>query len=330
LTLEAEVEAVHRRAGLFERDDRGLVEITGSDARRWLNGMVTNDVTLLAEGPERSGCPALVLTNKGRVVADLQVLRVRAGFWLECGREAVADLLERLSRLVIADDVRLADRSHAMAQLGLEGPSARAVLARALGGPVLLAAHACTEATVVGVDVVIARFGSSGEDAFRLFAPCANARALRDRLLAEPEVSRCSAEALEVLRVEAGRPRLGAELSLDVLPPEARLEAAISYTKGCYIGQEIVARLRSRGHVNHLLVGLRIEGAALPARGAVLWADGTRIGEVTSSVRSPGAGPIALGFVRVGHDQPGTALVVDGAPARVVALPFVAASEPAP
>jgi folate-binding protein YgfZ len=133
-----------------------------------------------------------------------------------------------------------------------------------------------------------------------------------------------------VLRIEAGRPRLGAELSQAVLPPEARLEGSISYTKGCYIGQEIVARLRSRGHVNHLLVGLRVEGPALPARGASIRAGDAPIGEVTSAARSPHAGVIALGFVRVGHDAPGTVLAVDGARAQVAALPFVVPSRAAP
>jgi folate-binding protein YgfZ len=330
LTVDGEVRSARRSAGLFVHADRGLIEVGGADARRWLNGMVTNDVALLAEGPDRSGCPALVLTNKGRVVTDLQVLLTPHGFWLELPRVAASGLLERLAKFVIADDVSLTDRSDAFARFGLEGPAARAVLARVLGTPLVLAPEACVVASIAGADVVIARFGWSGEDGFQLFVPRESAAAVRERLEAQPDtVVPCTAEALEVLRIEAGRPRLGAELSLDVLPPEARLERALSYTKGCYTGQEIIARLRSRGHVNHLLVGLGFDGRSLPARGASVRAGDAVIGEITSATLSPHAGAIALAFVRVGHDAPDTVVDVDAARARVVALPFVEASRPA-
>jgi len=131
---------------------------------------------------------------------------------------------------------------------------------------------------------------------------------------------------LEILRIESGTPRQGFELSEDVLPAEARLDAAISATKGCYVGQEIVARLRSRGQVNHLLVGLRFEGR-LPERGARLSAGGKRTGEITSVAWSPQSGPIGLGFVRREHSEPGTEVDVDGQRAIVTALPFVGGSE---
>jgi folate-binding protein YgfZ len=330
--VDEEVLAVRRGAGLFELTERGLLEIAGSDARRWLNGMLTNDVACLAEGPEHSGCQALVLTNRGRIVADVQVLLVPPGFWLETARAAVPDLRERLSKLVIADDVRLTEKTGESVRFGLEGPGSRALLEHVLGAPVALAPGACAPALIAGAAILIARFGWSGEDAYQLFVPCAGAAAVRERLLApgpRGAAAPCSAEALEVLRIEAGRPRLFAELSHEVLPPEARLEGAISYTKGCYTGQEIVARLRSRGHVNHLLVGLRFEGGTPPERGAALRADGKPVGQITSAARSPHAGVIALAFVRVGHDAPGTELEVAGVRARVAALPFVVAPEPA-
>jgi folate-binding protein YgfZ len=135
------------------------------------------------------------------------------------------------------------------------------------------------------------------------------------------------AEALEVMRVEAGIPSLEAELDDGVLPPEARLERAISTSKGCYVGQEIVARLRARGQVNHLLVGLRIESGALPEIGSKLQASGRDIGEITSVARSPAEGAIALGYVRREHSEAGTRLDSASGAVRVTALPFVA---PAP
>jgi folate-binding protein YgfZ len=127
---------------------------------------------------------------------------------------------------------------------------------------------------------------------------------------------------LEILRIESGTPRQGFELSEDVLPAEARLDAAISTKKGCYVGQEIVARLRSRGQVNHLLVGLCFEGD-LPERGALLSVNGKRTGEITSVAWSPRAGAIGLGFVRREHSEPGSVVDAAGQPAIVTALPFV-------
>lgn len=325
MSVDDEVRAVRHAAGFFHLGDRGLLEISGGDARRWLNGMVSNDVALLRPGPERSGCPALLLSRKGRVLAALHVLLVGEDFWLELPRNAASPVAEQLARFVIADDVRIANRSDDFARFGVEGPGAAATVAHALGGDVpVLAPGACERRARAGADCVVARFGWSGEDAYQLFVPQETAGDLAARLAGA--ASPCSAQALEVLRVEAGLPRQGAELSEDVLPPEARLEGSISYTKGCYTGQEIVARLRSRGHVNHLLVGLRFGGGALPAPGTKLRAESAEIGEVTSAVRSPDAGPIGLGFVRVGHDAPGTVLEAAGAEVRVAALPLVSAS----
>jgi folate-binding protein YgfZ len=176
----------------------------------------------------------------------------------------------------------------------------------------------------------VAAFGWSGEDALQLLVPAEAAAAVHGALTGAAE--RLGAEwgdpaALEILRVEAGVPRAGAELGEEVLPAEARLvERAVSFTKGCYTGQEVVARMHSRARVGHLLVGLALStGATLPARGAALLHDGARVGELTSVARSPAAGPIALGFVRAAHAEPGAELEVEGGRARVVALPFVAA-----
>lgn len=324
---DREVLITRRSAGLFTLEDRGVVEVAGADARRWLNGMVTNDVARLEPGPERSGCPALVLTSRGHVIADIVVLEVAEGFWIETSQAAAADLVVRLSRYVIADDVRLVDRSADLARFAIEGPAARQALERTLGGELRLAPHACASVSIAGASVLVARFGWSGEEAAQIFVPRADATRVRDGLLdALASTGGCagSPDALEVLRIEAGRPRLGAELSEDVLPPEARLEYAISYTKGCYTGQEIVARLRSRGHVNHLLVGLRFDGSSPCAPGTALRAGDRQIGEITSAAQSPQAGAIALGFVRVGYDAPGTTLDAGGVVARVAPLPFVA------
>jgi len=324
------VTAVRRGAGLFVREGRGLIVVRGGDRVRWLNGMITNDVATLAPGPERSGCHALLLTPIGRIVAELHVLLRPDAFWLETEREAVAPARARLEKLLIADDVTLADESDRFARLGIEGPRAVEIVAAAAddgSGLAGLASDACADLRAAGADVVAFASGWSGEPALQLLVPREAEAAVRQALAAAGtgrELVEADASVLETLRIEAGVPRFGAELSEEVLPPEARLDRAISYTKGCYTGQEIIARMRSRGNVSHLLVGLAFDGPPLPARGDAITADGRAIGEVTSAALSPAAGAIALGFVRRGHDAPGTRVELAGRGAEVRALPFVA------
>lgn len=326
------VTEVRRGAGLFARDGRGLLVVRGGDRVRWLNGMITNDVATLQPGPARSGCHALLLTAIGRIVAELHVLLRPDAFWLETERERLGPARAQLEKLLIADDVTLADESDRVGRLALEGPRAFEIAAAAAidaGALAALAPDACADLCIAGVDVLAFASGWSGQPALQLVVPRESAAAVRAALVAAGAsrgLVEAGAEVLETVRIEAGVPRAGAELSEEVLPAEARLEHAISTTKGCYTGQEIVARMRSRGSASHLLVGLALDGAALPARGDAITADGRVIGEVTSATRSPSAGAIALGFVRRGHEAPGTQVRVAGCPAWIRALPFVAAS----
>ncbi len=325
-----EAAAVRRGAGLFHLAGRGLLGVGGGDRVRWLNGMVTNDVAALAPGPEGSGCYALLLNRQGRILADLHVLLRPEEIWLETAAEAVGRVAQTLARFVVADDVALSDRTGEVARLGLEGPASPRVLERACGRPLRLGPDACAELELAGGPALVAAFGWSGEAALQLLLPRAAEAAAREALLVAGRAEGlvlAGPEALEILRIEAGRPRLGAELEEDVLPAEARLEGAISTRKGCYTGQEVVERMRSRGQVGHLLVGLRPEGA-LPAAGAKLFAAGAAVGELTSACHSPRAGAIALGFVRRACASPGTELeAAGGARLRVAPLPFVAGGE---
>jgi aminomethyltransferase len=327
---------VRRSAGLFRLEERGAIEVRGSDAVRWLDGMLTNDVRALRpEGP-RSGCHALLLTREGRIVADFRVLALPDRFLLETLREAVPGVIARLDKYVIADDVTLADVSASLARLGLEGPRAPAILAAAAGGAPELEAEAHTALVLGGKEVRVAAFGFSGEAAFQIFAPRPDADAVASALRAAAEglgaqtLIDADAASLEVLRVEAGIPALGRELDESVLPAEARLESAISPSKGCFTGQEVVTRMRSRGRVNHLLVGLCFAGEVPAPVGTALLADGARVGSVTSAVRSARFGPIGLGFVTRAQAEPGTELRAGDGTARVSALPFEAPSGTGP
>ena len=324
------VRSARTTAAVFALADRGVVEVRGSDRERFLQGQLTNDVAGLDPSGARSGCHALVLTPQGRIVADLHVLARADAFWLETDRAAVPALIARLEKYVIADDVQIDDHSDDWARFGIEGPRATELVAAAAGVPVALAPDAWAALPIAGADVVVASFGWSGETALQLFAPAASRDAVAGALQTSAErlgAVVADAATLEILRVEAGVPRFGAELGEQTLPAEARLvESAVSFRKGCYTGQEVVARMQSRGRVGHLLVGLALprDAPEVPRPGTPILRDGAKSGEVTSVALSPAAGPIALGFLRAAHAEPGSrCLLPDGASVTVVALPFV-------
>lgn len=321
---------VRAGVGLFDMDDRGLLEVRGSDRIRWLDGMITADVKALDRRGEGAGAAALLLTHRGAIVADLHVGRIGEALLIECARDACAPVRSALERRIIADDVVLADRSEEFAVLGVEGAGAETVLKQAIAEGDVPAREAWSRVRIAGTEALVAGFGWSGERAFQIRSEPAS----RDRVRAALEQAARARDVacvhgdralLELLRVESGIPAFGRELDEDVLPPEARLERSIAVNKGCYVGQEIVARLRSRGQVNHLLVGLRIDGDAGPEPGVGLSVAGRTTGELSSVVRSPSQGWIALAYVRREHAEPGTPVeLAGGGSARVAALPFVA------
>ncbi len=314
--------------GLFDMSHRGLLEIRGEDRVRWLDGMISGDVEALESAAPGAGCYAVLLTNRGAIVADLHVARFEKRYLLESLNSEMPRIRETLERYVIADDVVLLDRSGEFVTLGLEGPESPAVLEEVTNGRVVnLEENHWAESRIGGRDVLVAAFGFSGERGFQIRMNPDDRERVEEALMAAVKgdvLVHGNFEALEVLRVEAGLPALGSELDEEVLPPEARLERAISTSKGCYIGQEIVARLRARGQVNHLLVGLRLESPELPAVGTELAVDGRSTGELTSVVLSPTEGAIALGYVRREHAEVGHVIEFAGGRARIAALPFVA------
>ena len=321
--------AVRRGAGLFAREDRGLVAVSGTDRVGWLNGMISGDVAPLGEGPDHSGCPALLLTAQGRIVADLHVLWRPDALWLAMDAEAAVPVCARLEKYVIADDVEIGDRSAGTAHFALEGPRAGEILAAAMGRDPGRAPGACVDAVLGGAEVLVTSLGVSGECAFEILAPRARSADVASALgLAGGDrgLVTASADALEILRIEAGVPRYRAELDESVLPDEARLDAAVSTTKGCYTGQEVVARIRSRGQVAHLLIGIAFEGDTPVAPDTPVTAGGRRVGEVTSACVSPAAGSFALAFARRSDARAGREVDAAGRRGRVVELPFVAAT----
>ena len=318
-------QALREGAGLFEMSDRGLIEVTGEDRARWLNGMVSNDVAILDEASGETGCYAALLTPQGRIVSDLHIVLRGDRFWLETAVSHVTRVIERLAKYIIADDVELRDASADFVRFGVEGACARAKIEAAAGASLVVKPDGFEEVEMGGASVAVMAFGFSGEDAYQLLVPKPSATAVVAALLNAGCV-RAERSVLETMRIEAGEPALGSELEEDTLPDEARIGRAISESKGCYTGQEVIARLRSRGGVKHLLVGLRSEsGEALADPGSRIFRpDEKKSGELTSKVVSEAAGgEIGLGFVHRDDAEPGTRLVCGDRGIVVCPLPFV-------
>jgi folate-binding protein YgfZ len=305
-------EALTAGAGLLDRSERGKLALTGADAKAFLQGQLTNDIERLQAG---GGCYAAFLTPKGKMLGDLRVLDAGAELLLDTERSALQALFNMIRRFSIGFQVELRKRTLERGLLSLIGPDA----ARVTGVDEVLAGveHAHLEVEVDGVPVRAIRT-YLGVDVL-----CESERAeqLAEALRGRGAVP-VSEPAAEIVRVESGRPRWGAELDESVIPQEAGLnERAVSFTKGCYVGQETVARLHYRGKPNRMLRGLRAAGSF--AAGEELRAGERVLGRVGSAVLSPRLGPIGLALVRR-EGPPGTevTLAPSGVSATVVELPF--------
>ncbi len=311
--LAGEYLALTQACGLLDRSERGKLALTGSGPKEFLAGQVTNDTVGLADG---SGCYAAFLTPKGKMLGDLRILAVggpEPEVLLDTERATLQALFDMVRRFKIGYDVELHKRTVQRGLLSLVGPAARAI-----AGAEALAAeeHAHGPGTIGGRDVRLIAT-DVGVD---VLCDAEDTAAVRAALVDAGAVE-VSEEAAEILRVEHGRPRYGTELDDSTIPQEAGLnERAVSFTKGCYVGQETVARLFYRGKPNRHLRGLRLSEPVLA--GAELRLGERVVGRLASSLVSPAHGPIALALVRREAAVGDTVAVEGGASAVVVELPF--------
>lgn len=315
----AGVAALRTGAGFLRRPELLTLRATGADRVRFLNGMVSNDVGKLPVG---SAQRAVKASSKGRVEGVLRIRKRADDILVDVREVSAARVAGELVKFVVMDDVQLSDATSEREVVSIHGPEAGAVLTRAGWDP--LPERDLTFETAEGGTVI--RDDELGLPSYELHVPEAGPVM---EALAAAGATPVSAEDLDVVRIEAGRPLDGVDVDVDTLPLEARLDDAVDHEKGCYIGQEVIARATHRGGVKHHLIGLSFDGAPVPA-GAELFLPGAdkRVGEITSSVHSPTLGrAIGLGYVRIDHEAPGTALEArwaDGrAPAVVAALPHV-------
>ena len=334
--------ALKETAGLVSRLDRGRIALSGTDRAGYLQGLLTNDIVALARD---RGCYAAYLTPQGRIVADAELFNVGDQLLLDVHESVKEMLIERFTELVFTEDVTVADWTEGWVGFGVTGPTSEQCLARAVarssrpGGreamPATFDDHACRLLSMEGASLVVSRTDPFGAKGFDLWVERGGAPGLRSALL-EAGCTEVDAAATDVIRIEHGRPAFPTDLNPETIPLEAGIEdRAVSFTKGCYVGQEVIVRVlhRGQGRVARRLTGLAMNDLVDPTpalvAGAPLWHDDESAGELTSVGFSPAAGSvIGLGYVKRDWLEPGTVLAVDAGPRRVPAvvttLPFFA------
>ena len=304
---------LREEAGFVERGDRSCLDVTGPDAVEFLQGQVTNDVEALELG---RGCYALLLNPKGRILADMRILmRSAEELWLDGDAVAMETVAANLKTYRIGRQVEIST-SPDRKVVSVTGPKARELLG--LDPPP--EEHAFIEGDVNGAKIMAVTTDAGVDLLFY-----ASQSTSIEQLVAG--IQPVSEDAAEIVRIESGRPRFGVDMSEDNFPGELGLEErAVSFTKGCYVGQEPVARMHHRGHPNRHLRGLTLSQPAATGE-AVTRSDSdgamTQVGKVGSPAVSPALGPIALALIRR-EVEVGSEVIVAGGPAKVVALPFEA------
>lgn len=320
-------QAARHHAGIVPRDHLARIVVSGADRASYLQGLLTNDIAALKTG---AGCYAAYLTAQGRMITDLHAYELGDVMLLTLPREAKDSVLAKLDQLIFSEDVQLGDVTDTFGQLAIVGPEAASMAAGIVRVPVdtlrALPEHGNLRAGWAGGAAIITRVTDTGEAGFDFLVDRSQLTAL-DTALAASGATHIDASTADALRIESGVPLFHRDMNEETIPLEAGIEArAISFTKGCYVGQEVVIRVLHRGHgrVARKLVGLAIDGERVPPHGAVIEIEDRQVGRVTSSTRSPALQrPIGLGYVRREFADAGTTVTVDGAAARVVGLPFV-------
>ncbi len=303
-------QALRDHTAFLDLSARGRIYAFGEDRARLLHAMTTNQVRELKPG---EGVYAFFLDAQGHILADANLFVLEDRILMDVEPEQRHAIFKHLDKYIIADDVTLEDVSDSLSSVGIEGPEAEEKL-RAMGAPI--PEKPFSQAPWNGG--FVARVSVTGLPGFRIFAP--------QGALSSFEF--VDLESIRTVRLEQAKPRYGDDIFETTLPHETRQMHALSFSKGCYLGQEIVERIRSRGHVNRILSGLEIESTEPPASGAKLLADGAEVGEITSAAFSPAFGKVvALGYIRAKNQ---TGLTCAGLPVTVKPVAGVPEAVPAP
>lgn len=332
-SVTEEYESVRHSVGIADQSHRGKLRVAGKDRQAFLHRMVTNDIQSLAPG---HGVYACLLTPQGKILTDMTVYLREQDILIDLEPGMAAVLKTALDRYALMDDVTIEDVTQQYGLLGVYGLRSVELLQKVFGPFPTLADGHHHRAEFMGASVLMMRVRRTGMADYEVYCPSDRAPGLWKAFLEQDEawgVRPVGHQALERLRVEAGIPRYGAELDDRIIPNEAIKERAVSFTKGCYVGQEPVVMMEHRGRPNRLLAGLSIRGTAVPEHNAVLKKDDQDAGWITTAVHGDG-GVIALGFVRRKFLITGEHLTVDTtdgvAEATLIELPFYRQSSSSP
>ena len=316
-SIEAEYSAARKDAGLIDRSHFGRIKMTGEDALDMLNRLSTNELMGLAAG---SGLSTVLTTNKGRVVELLTVYCQGDELVLLTAPQNREKVPSWIDRFVFGEEVEFQDVTESLAMLTLLGPRAVDIIAELTGHNVIdLDEHHGLRAQLPEAEVYVARENRLWGQAYNILVDADSAAGVWNLVL-EAGASPVGMETYELLRIDSCIPQYDSELSEDYNPLEAKLDSSINFTKGCYVGQEVVARLNTYDKVKRYLVKLQFDNGAIPQPGTALLAGEKEVGAITSITTMPGNGrSIALGYVRKAHIQPGTTLTANPSTGRIVA-----------
>lgn len=305
-------DALRNGAAWIDLAGRGKILATGEDRARLLHAMTTNHVQQLQPG---QGLYAFFLTPQGRILADVNLFRREDALLLDLEPETGGKIYEHLDKYIIADDVTLENATEGLPTVGIEGPKAEEAL-RSLGAPI----PAEEFSLALWGGRMVARVNQTGQPGFAVFVPAGERAALLGEL-ERAGAPQAEADAVKAVRLENGRPRYGDDFSEKTLPQETGLLHALHFQKGCYIGQEIVERVRARALLHRGLGHVRMEGSRVPEGGTEIHAGGQKVGEITSAAYSPAQGCVfALAYLRLDFKKPGVEglTTADGARVDVV------------
>jgi folate-binding protein YgfZ len=313
----AEFAALRSEAAVYDLGWRSKLMVSGEHRVRWMNGMVTNNIRDLALN---FGTYNFLLNPQGRIQADLYVYNRGEYLVVDTDASQAEKLQQMLRKYIIMDRVEISDAAGKLTSIGIAGEKSATVL-RALGLPIELSALQVADAVLENIGISLVRADSG--DSYELWMSPENAATVWN-LLVRSGAQAVGAEALELARIAAGVPRYGQDISDRDLPQETEQSRALNFRKGCYIGQEIVERINSRGQVHRKFTGFRFAGAA-PSPGAKIESNGKEVGEITSVAVLPVAGQdstVGLGYIRREAGSPGVEVTAGGARATVADLPF--------
>ena len=318
--VRAEFEALLSDCSIYDLSARGKIALTGGDRVRWLNGMVTNNIRDLVPG---RGLYAFLLNPQGRILGDLYAYNRGDSLVIDTDRSQLEKLLATFNHYIIMDDVEVTNVSDELTAIGISGPKSREVLRAAEFEISGLEPLQFVDVTWRNLAVTVVRSDNPGVDSYELWLAPDQVTVLRDTLT-KAGATTAGSTTLELLRIAAGIPRYGQDIRERDLPQETEQQRALHFSKGCYIGQEIVERIRSRGNVHRKFTGFEVQGE-LPALGAKIQVDARDVGEITSVASLPlasGERLLALGYIRREIATPGKQFQVGSAQLSIANLPF--------